>query len=547
MCKPPKLLGVLVLILFATPLTVLAQDATPGPGTGLDARDANDITVPPDFAVELVADGLPYLSDITFDDQGTAYLAATGGHTYGTAPEMAPPPQILKLLPDGGFEVVFDDVVPLDVIRDIPIGGEFPEGLISLMTGITWHDGLLYVSHRTRISTLNPETGQFTTIVDNLPDWGEFHVGKPIFGPDGKLYFFMSSQGNTGPVDAHWMKVMTIFNKPLAHEIPCEAVTLTGEDFAVVNDFTDEPGDWALTGVYVPFGVRTEPGQVIPGQVPCNGAMHRVNADGTELEVFAWGLRSDFGYRFSPSGRLIATQNSCNPIPPRQVYDDWEPIYHVEEGVWYGWPDYCSSVPIVDDRFAMPDDKDFTGEPEVHEFVLTESTRNRLLDGAAAPPPPLVTLRPHSAAQGMVFGRAEWGMDPESEILVAEWGNIIPYLRDDQPGFKVERVNLLTGETSDFVTNAAGPGPASMLGNKGLERPIMVEWGPDGALYVVDFGVVNITEKGMSAIPNTGAIWRVTRTGEAGTPGTMGTPVTGEVPMATEPLSSPVADTPHKG
>lgn len=49
------------------------------------------------------------------------------------------------------------------------------------------------------------------------------------------------------------------------------------------------------------------------------------------------------------------------------------------------------------------------------------------------------------------------------------------------------------------------------MGNKGPERPIQVEWGPDGALYVVDFGVINVTSKGMNAQPNSGVVWWVVR------------------------------------
>ncbi len=72
-------------------------------------------------------------------------------------------------------------------------------------------------------------------------------------------------------------------------------------------------------------------------------------------------------------------------------------------------------------------------------------------------------------------------------------------------------MNLATGQVTDFLTNKTGAGPASAVGNRGLERPIMVEWGPDGALYVVDFGVINITDQGMNAAPNSGVVWRVVR------------------------------------
>lgn len=100
---------------------------------------------------------------------------------------------------------------------------------------------------------------------------------------------------------------------------------------------------------------------------------------------------------------------------------------------------------------------------------------------------------------------------------------MVPYTRQELPGFRVERVSLATGQTSDFLVNRSGQ-PASATGEGGLERPIQLEYAPDGSLYVIDFGVINITEKGMNATPDTGVVWRVTRTG-AGMPNTGGLPL----------------------
>jgi glucose/arabinose dehydrogenase len=270
-------------------------------------------------------------------------------------------------------------------------------------------------------------------------------------------------------------------------------------------------GDSVMTGIYVPLGTETRPGQRIPGQVWCHGTMYRANPDGSGIERVAWGLRSNYGYRFAPDGRLIATQNSGNPIEPRPIYDDFEPVYEVVEGAWYGWPDFFSSLPVTDARFSRPDDPDFKKEPMQHRFVLTEETHRRLLKGRDRPRDPLVRLSVHSSAEGFVFGRTDFGLS-EEEILVAEFGTIVPYMHDDAPGFRVQRANLSTGAVTDFLVNKSGK-PASYDDNGGLERPIQLEWGPDGALYVVDFGVILYDGEEMRASPNTGVIWRLTRTG----------------------------------
>lgn len=82
-------------------------------------------------------------------------------------------------------------------------------------------------------------------------------------------------------------------------------------------------------------------------------------------------------------------------------------------------------------------------------------------------------------------------------------------------GFKVMRVNTETGETFDFAVNRM-TGPASKLPHDGFERPSHCQFGPDGALYIVDFGIIHITPE-RSAIRQqvgTGALWRIRRAGE---------------------------------
>jgi len=82
------------------------------------------------------------------------------------------------------------------------------------------------------------------------------------------------------------------------------------------------------------------------------------------------------------------------------------------------------------------------------------------------------------------------------------------------PGFKMQRVNLENGGYEDFLVNKSGR-PASTAGVQGLERPIRLDWAPDGSLYVVDFGRIDFEETGMAAHPNNGKVWKVIRTSGA--------------------------------
>lgn len=486
--------------------------------------DAGAIRVPEGTSIASLVTGLSYPVGVTFDDKGTMYIAEAGGHTYGTKPGRASDARILQRQEDGKLRILYDNVVPMDEIKSKKSSADMEEGLIPPVTGITYYDGKLYISHRSRYSTYDLESGEFKTIINGLPSWGEFLNAKPVFHND-EMYFFLSTQGNTGVIEEHWVHVIDEFKKSEAREIPGEDITLTGQNFWVpTKKATIVEADSVETGAYAALGEKTQAGQVIKGEKICNGAFFKCDPDGANIERICWGLRSSFGYAFSPEGKLIATMNSANPMPPRGLYFDYEPIYEIVSGEWYGWPDFFSGIPITDERFSI--------KKEERAFVLTPQTHRKLLKGKSRPRQPIAKLGVHTAAQGMVFGRSEFGIDPNN-ILVAEFGSIVPEFKDDAkeqrdnkgfpsaesapdgvqynwPGFKVQQVDLRSGRATDYIVNKDNR-PASVHDSGGLERPIQLEWGPDGSLYIVDFGVVEFDAKGMNAHPFTGVIWKLTK------------------------------------
>jgi glucose/arabinose dehydrogenase len=484
------------------------------------------LQVPPGYKVEVFARDLNFPTDLTFGPNGEAYVAESGAHFYGTNPKKAPPARILQILPGGRTRVVFDKNVPAQAIIDADTERDIPEGIIGPLEGITYNprNGLIYLAHRSRYSVLNPQTGEFKTIIGGLPAWGIFHNSKVIFDPQGRMVFEVSAQENAGLVDKPMAEVLAFYKKPEKREVPCETVTLTGKEFKVANLFTKEKGDTVQTGIYVPFGTRTQPGMTIEGEFWCNGAFYRANPDGTNAQRIAWGLRDPYHYAYSPAGRLITTNNGGEAFPNRPIFDDWDTVYEVREGAWYGWPDYYSGVPVTDKRFRLPNDPNYKGKPFEHDFVLTEDTRARLLKNEPLPPQPLVRIEPpHVGAQGFVFGRPEWGLDPENQIILAEFGTLqfLTTKGPTPPGFMLSIIDLRTGERRPFITNKVRPASASPEPGKGepkgggFERPLRPVWGPDGALYLVDFGRLDSMpdpKKKRFAFPNTGVIWKITRT-----------------------------------
>ena len=138
-----------------------------------------------------------------------------------------------------------------------------------------------------------------------------------------------------------------------------------------------------------------------------------------------------------------------------------------------------------------------------------------------------------------MVGRPEFGLS-DQEVHVAEMGTIIRQFKGkmqyepgvqgrepasntevpprrgapadvsfDWPGFKVQRIHLPTGAIRDFLANRHR-GPATAHDGGGLERPLQLEWGPDGALYIVDFGIIPLKKDGHeNPSAHWGNLWRV--------------------------------------
>jgi glucose/arabinose dehydrogenase len=129
----------------------------------------------------------------------------------------------------------------------------------------------------------------------------------------------------------------------------------------------------------------------------------------------------------------------------------------------------------------------------------------------------VTTTAPHAALGGMTVVPpggpfARWA----GQLLISEMGDFKPTTDpvkpDEHGGFQVESVDLATGKRTVFARNR-GTGsaqPASRIDvEEGLERPVDVKVGPDGLVYVLDFGVFNPGEKTVKVFPKTGHVYRI--------------------------------------
>jgi len=106
-------------------------------------------------------------------------------------------------------------------------------------------------------------------------------------------------------------------------------------------------------------------------------------------------------------------------------------------------------------------------------------------------------------------------------LFIAEWGDLTPPTdpKVSRVGYRVVQLNPATKEVTPFISNKGTlPGSEQNALGKAIERPFSVRFGPDGAMYIVDYGQGKIdpsrkaiNRESNAYVPNTGIIWKVTR------------------------------------
>jgi glucose/arabinose dehydrogenase len=409
----------------------------------------------------LVSD-LDFPTSLVFDEHGGIYVAESGLPFGGATP--------------GGRVWRIENGVRTLVAEDLG----------APVTGLCWHDDLLFVSEGGpgRITRINPD-GSRTVVVDGMPGPGNYHTNMSVVGPDGKLYFSQGSMSNLGVIGLDAYELGWLRKLPHAFDLPGYDITLAGVDVTTRDPFSDTPGATLDTGGFVPFGTETQAGQRITGTVPCTAAVLRCDLDGGDLELVAWGLRNAFGLGFLPDGRLLAVDQGADDRGSRPIGNAPDALFEVHAGAWYGWPDYVAARPVTDAGFTP------TRGPRP-TFLLTNH------DELPRPELPLLEFEPHVAATKFAVV-PPWAQHA-GHLVMSLFGDEAPMCLP--AGGPPRGRDLVRVDPTDWSVQPLEGGPR-------LYRPIDVAFPPgEDTLYVLDFGHFEMSDTGVQATKGTGRLWQ---------------------------------------
>lgn len=354
-----------------------------------------------------------------------------------------------------------DDHLPLEKIQ-LPEGFEieiYADSVPNARQMALSPSGVLYVGSR--------QHGTVHAVVDSDQDMkaeGLFLIAEDLEMPTGLAY------RNGALYVAAVSRILRYDEIDSRLEDPPEAVV-------IVDDLpTDRHHGWK----FIAFGPDGK--LYVPVGAPCNvcerddpfATVLRMNADGSDQEVYARGIRNSVGFDWHPTtGELWITDNGSDNISPDPAITDNLPSCELNHapvpGLHFGYPYYHQGD---------------TPDPEFGEGRSADEFT-----------PPAILLGPHVAPLGIDFYTGT--MFPEkyqNQAFIAEHGS---WNRREKIGYRVKLVHF---DDAGLATGQEVFAKGWLDGETNWGRPVDVETLSDGSILISD--------------DQAGAIYRISYSGD---------------------------------
>lgn len=197
------------------------------------------------------------------------------------------------------------------------------------------HKNKLYFISRDNLYEFDLESKNLKSILKNIPYKGKY-LDRNLIIKDSDLLLSIGTATNSGVASYD-------DNYPL-NEIPYDKssidITLNGFNYGEKK-----------TGAFMPYGNSSQEGEKIRAQSLANACIVGIKLDDNKELLYASGIRNIKGWDLDSEGNLIGIVGGMVNIGERPINRDFDYIYKIDKGKWYGWPDFSGGDPISSPRF----------------------------------------------------------------------------------------------------------------------------------------------------------------------------------------------------
>lgn len=198
-----------------------------------------------------------------------------------------------------------------------------------------FYNNKLFVISKSDLYSYDLQNKEFKLILTNIPCEGKY-IDRNLIIKDSKLLLSIGSATNSG--------VASYDGSYPLEKIPYDTSSID----IILNGFNY--GE-KKTGGFMPYGNSSEEGQKIKAQDLANASVIEINLNNNKASLYASGIRNIKGWDLDDKGDLIGIIGGMENVGDRPVARDFDYLYKIDKGKWYGWPDFSGGDPITSPRF----------------------------------------------------------------------------------------------------------------------------------------------------------------------------------------------------
>ena len=200
---------------------------------------------------------------------------------------------------------------------------------------IIFYNSKLYFISKDNLNEYDLKNKKLKSILENIPCEGKY-LDRNLIIKDSKLLLSIGSVTNSGiaSLDNNYSKDNIPYDKSSVD------ITLNGINYGEKK-----------TGAFMPYGNSSENGQKIRAENLPNSCVIEINLENNKPTLYASGIRNIKGWDLDNEGKLIGIIGGMENVGERPVNRDFDYLYKIDKGKWYGWPDFSGGDPISSPRF----------------------------------------------------------------------------------------------------------------------------------------------------------------------------------------------------